>query len=259
MISLNRPLAIIDLEATGTDPEEARIIQVAVKRLEPGTDGVEGPIGNDPFVKLVNPPCEIPDNVLEITGLDESSIRDALPFGDVKNHLYRFIEDADLAGYNIHSYDWPLLQAEYERIGEGVPGPEDRRIIDAYQLEKRLRPRSLEAVYERRFGDDLEDAHNAAADVRATEAVLLNQCEEGFGGGGTMNPTPSTLDGFQRGDYLDSGQKLKERDDGSVEVCFGKHAGKTLSWLQENDRDYLTWMYREIASLQSHIDEAFSE
>ena len=29
MLSLSRPLAIIDLEATGTDPESARIIQVA--------------------------------------------------------------------------------------------------------------------------------------------------------------------------------------------------------------------------------------
>lgn len=255
MLDLKRPLTIIDLEATGTDPEEDHIIQVATKRLEPGTEGIDGPIGCDPFVKLVNPPCDISRHILDLTGLDKRQIRDALPFGEVKNHLYRFIQDADLAGYNIHSYDWPLLKAEYERIGEDVPGPEDRRIVDAYQLEQQIRPRTLSAVYERRLGDELTNAHDAEADVRATEAILLDQCNEQFGDEEDAPPTASTLENFQRGDYLDPGRKLRERPDGSVEVCFGKHAGKTLIELKDADHDYLTWMYEEIDELRPYLDD----
>ena len=143
MLSLSRPLTIIDLEATGTDPESARIIQVAVQRLAPRGTETERP---SRFSTVVNPGIPVDDHILDLTGITQEQIDKADPWFEVAKRLERDLIGADLAGYNILSYDYPLLEAEYERLNRDVPGPEDRKIVDAYQLEKRLRPRTLEAV-----------------------------------------------------------------------------------------------------------------
>jgi len=262
MLTLTRPLIILDLEATGTDPSEARIIQVAATRLEPRSDSGGQPKKAGTLTTVVNPGIPVPARIRDLTGITQKELGDAPPWAIVADRVGSVIEDADLAGYNILSYDLPLLEAEYGRLNRELPGPEDRRVIDAYSLEQRLRPRTLEAVYERRRGQPMTDAHDAAADVRATYEVLEDQMSEWEAGGVPSVKGAADLDDlvdFQRGDYLDAGRKLKEREDGSVEICFGKHSGKTLSELADTDPDYLDWVYSEITELRPHIDEALPD
>lgn len=248
MLSLSRPLVILDLEATGTDPETARIIQVCAQRVEPDGEGLEA---TESLNRLVDPERPIPTSVQKLTGWSERDIKThGSPWRDVAPELSPLIEDADLAGYNIETYDYPLLEAEYERLGREVPGPEQRLLVDVYNLEKQLNPRTLENVYGRYTGESLGDAHDAAADVSATWEVLVQQLATH----GLRGSSPEDLVDEARGEFLDAGRKLRERPDGSVEVCFGKHSGKTLSELQEEAPDYLKWMYGEITELQSHID-----
>ena len=255
MLSLSRPLTIIDLEATATDPESARIIQVAVQRLLPDSKG-KATVA-DSWVTVVNPDVEIDDKILDLTGLTQAEINKSFTFKGIQARLAAFIKDADLAGYNILSYDYPLLKAEYERLGKDVPGPHDRKIVDAYQLEKRLRPRTLEAVYERRTGETLDDAHDAGADVAATKSVLLSQADE-VPQNGNAPPSARDLEDFAFGSYLDREQKLKETDRGVV-ICFGnKHKGETLKDVRDNDYGYLKWMYETIDHLQPHINDALA-
>lgn len=243
MIDLNRPLVNFDLEATGTDPESARIIQVAAKRFP----------DEEEFIRTVNPGFDVPEEILDLTGLTQLELDSSAPWEVVGDQFGDFISDADLMGYNIVSYDWPLLEAEYERdFNSSPPGPEDRELVDCYILEKRLRPRKLSDVFERRVGDVLEDAHNAEADVTATEGIFLDQLGELNGEVSSI----SELINFQRGDYLDPEGKLKQTD-GGVIVTFGKYSGKTLAWIRKNDRGYLKWMYREIDQLQPFIDKVF--
>lgn len=264
MLSLDRPLVILDLEATGTDPDTARIIQVAAKRLVPEQYGDIRIAAA--LTEIVNPGIPVEGRILDLTGITQDELDAGSPWPTVADRLGAMIEDADLAGYNIQSYDLPLLEAEYERLNREVPGPEGRTVVDALALEKQLRPRTLEAVYERRTGEPLEDAHDAAADVNGTLSVLADQSREvlrreiwGGSGSGDGKPSPAHLADFARGDYLDDGRKLKEREDGAVEVCFGKHSGKTLRELRSEDRDYFRWMYDTIEELQPHIDEALGQ
>lgn len=253
MLTLNRPLVVLDLEATGTDPEKARIIQVAAMRIVPAD---AGPRWSQAFTKVVNPGVPVPERVRDLTGITQEQLDQGAPWPKVADRLGALIEDADLAGYNIASYDLPLLKAEYGRLNRNVPGPgspttQDRTIVDALSLERQLRPRTLEAVYERRMDEPMEDAHDAAADVKGTLAVLQDQWAE-------VGGTPQDLADFARGDYLDDGRKLREREDGAVEVCFGKHSGKTLQELRTEDRGYFRWMYETIDELRPHIDEAMA-
>lgn len=247
MLHLERPLVLLDLEATGTDPEEARIIQIALQRFVPTADGATL---DDEINRLVDPKTTIPEAVTELTGIAPEDVQSQPPFEDEVHLIAPLLADADLAGYNAIAYDVPLLKAEFERVGHDLPGPADRVVLDPYRLEQVLRPRTLTALYERYTGEPLVDAHDAMSDVQAAGLVLQHQLAEH-----DIDGTPAELADLTRGDYLDDGRKLKQ-DGETIIVCFGKHSGTTLRELQSEHPDYFDWMYRTIDDLRPHIDEA---
>lgn len=248
-MNLESPLVLFDLEATSTDPENARIIQIAARRYP----------NEETFIRLVNPQMEVPQHILDLTGLEQLELDSAAHWKIVGKQFAEFMDGADLAGYNIHHYDFPLLQAEYNRhFGRKPPGPPERELIDAYLLEKQLRGRTLSEVYERRTNETLEDAHNAEVDVDATKAILDSQLDELLVEHDITNPSTRELAQFQRGDFLDPGGKLKEIDRG-VQVCFGKYKGKTIEEINNQDPQYLDWMRREITELEPFIKEILSD
>jgi DNA polymerase-3 subunit epsilon len=251
VVQLDRPLTILDCEATGTDPTTARLIQVAIRRLEP-TEG--GPVLGDPFVAFVKG-VDIPERIQELTGITPERIaKVGSSLEWVMSGVADMVEGCDVAGYNVISYDWPLLKAEFGRTSHAVPGPEDRTLVDAYRLEKALRPRTLSAVYERRTGSAHDGAHTASADVDATVAVLLDQASEVKASEGD-GPTPVSLADRARGDYLDDGRKLKKTGDGPVVLAFGKHSGKALREVAASSPGYVEWMCREIDGIAEHVNE----
>ncbi|MFB6097801.1 MAG: exonuclease domain-containing protein [Salinibacter sp.] len=247
MLHLKRPLVFFDLEATGTDPQEARVIQIGLQRFVPTSDGAAL---DETMNVLVDPETSVPENILELTGLSAPALRQAPAFEAYLDRLVPLLDDADLSGYNALGYDVPLLRAEFERAGQSLPGPEDRVILDPYRLEQVLRPRTLSALYERYTGEPLDDAHDALRDVEAAGMVLQEQLADH-----DLNGTPADIADLIRGDYLDDQRRLKEDGD-SVIVCFGKHDGKTLRELKDNHADYFDWMYRTIDDLRPHIDDA---
>ena len=172
------------------------------------------------------------------------------PLGAHLDRIAPLLADADLAGYNALAYDIPLLQAEFERHGRTLPGPDDRVVLDPYRLEQVLRPRTLSALYERYTGDALDDAHDALSDVEAAGRVLQRQLADH-----DIDGTPADLAQQIRGDYLDDQRRLKQDGD-AVVVCFGKHDGKTLRDIQRDHPGYFDWMYETIDDLRPHIDEA---
>jgi DNA polymerase-3 subunit epsilon len=250
MLHLERPLVFLDLEATGTDPQDARVIQIALQRFVPTA---EDATLDEALDLLVDPETDIPDAVTELTGITPGDVRGQPPFAEQADRLTPLLADADLAGYNAIAYDLPLLAAEFERMGRSLPGPDDRVVLDPYRLEQVLRPRTLTALYERYTGESPTDAHDAMADVQAAGTVLQHQLSTH-----DLDATPAELADLTRGDYLDDGRKLK-RDGEAVVVCFGKHSGKTLRELRTGHPDYFEWMYETIDDLRPHIDDALAE
>lgn len=247
VLHLERPLVFFDLEATGTDPQDARVIQIGMQRFVPANGGVTL---TDTLHGLVDPQQDVPEQVTSLTGISTADVRQAPPFDDWADRIAALVEDADLAGYNAIAYDLPLLDAEFQRIGRSLPGPDDRVVLDPYRLEQVLHPRTLSGLYERYTDTELDDAHDALRDVEAAGVVLQQQLASHG-----MDGTPAELANFIRGEYLDDGRKLK-KDGGSVVICFGKHEGKTLRTLQSDHPDYFEWMYETIDELRPHIDDA---
>ena len=109
-IRLDRPLAVLDLETTGTDPKLDRIIEISVLRVLPGG-------GHDHRTRRVNPGVPIPSEATAIHGISDDDVADCPAFRAIAPSLVRFLDGCDLAGFNILNFDLRLLVAEFNRVG----------------------------------------------------------------------------------------------------------------------------------------------
>ena len=251
-LQLKRPLVSFDLETTGLDTESAMLTEIAAYRLEPGADGQ--PVENESarLVTKVDPEEPISDHVTKITGITNEDVQGAPTFEDLMPHIASMVADADLHGYNAASYDVPLLESLFRRHGSTLPSPPARVVVDPYRVEQALRGNKLSEVYKRYEGEELKDAHSAAADTLASYIVLQNQIPALPISG---DVTPSKIANLARGRYIDDQQKLM-RDGDSVVVTFGKHDGKTLTTIRKEHPDYFKWMLDE-DEFRPHLERIF--
>lgn len=234
MIKLTRPLVFFDLETTGVDIYNDRIVQIGAIKIYP-----EGK--QEEYDWLINPAMPIPSGATEIHGITDDMVADKPLLGDLAEELNDLFFNVDFGGYNVKHFDLPLLSVEFERIGLSFD-TESINIVDAMSIFKINEPRTLTAAYKKYCGKDLEDAHNAMADIRASLEVFESQLEY-------YDDLPNTIEDiseycFPRDpDAYDAEGKLKFID-GDLTINFGKNKGKKLEHLSMNDPGYLEWILR---------------
>ncbi len=232
-LQLDRPLVCFDLETTGTDIANDRIVEIGMVRVEP--------LGlRRSFRTLVDPERPIPAEASAVHGITDDDVRGQPTLAEVAGEIHAMLDDADLAGFNSARFDLPLLAIELERIGRPLD-LSGRRHVDAMQIFHLKEPRDLTAAYRFYCGKDLTDAHSALADVEATLEVLDAQLER-------YDDLPRDLDGLHRlcnpdGDrFLDLTRKIAWNDEGEAVLAFGKHRGTPLRQLAREKPDYMQWM-----------------
>jgi DNA polymerase III subunit epsilon len=261
-LRLDRPILFLDLETTGTDPGNDRVVQIGFVKLHP--DGREE-LFRDTGEVLVNPERPIPRESTQIHGITDEMVRDAPTFEKMADSVLEFMTGADLAGYNLLRFDVPLLQMEFTRVQErrnhtGQPraktlwdplgetadpeGATPVRILDPQVIFHRREPRDLSAALRFYCGRELEGAHGALADSRATLEVLLGQVRH-------YEDLPAEVEGLHRESnppdprFVDRTRKFAWRG-GEPALAFGRqHRDRTLRELaQEPDgRGYLFWIH----------------
>jgi DNA polymerase-3 subunit epsilon len=233
-IALERPLAVIDLEATGTDTKVDRIVEVSALKLWP--DGAY-----EHRTRRVNPGVPIPAEATAIHGISDDDVAEMPTFRAIAPGLARYLDGCDLCGYNILKYDLRLLAAEFHRAGVRFP-VSGRKIVDACQIFHRREPRDLTAAYRFYCGRGHDGAHGAAADVLATLAVLDAQVAH-------YDDLPRTVDGLHA--YcndpaaLDASGMFGRGEGGRIVFIKGKYKGRSLEDIARAKPDYLEWMLRE--------------
>ena len=236
---LERPLVFLDLETTGVDPRNDRIVEIsAMKVFPPAPDGAVP----EPVVKTrrVNPGVPIPPGATRIHGISDADVAAEPPFTAFARSLLEFFADADFAGFGARRFDLPLLAAEFERAGLKFDY-RSRHCIDGKDIFHFKEPRTLSAAYALYCGGELVSAHSAEADMLASRDVLLAQLERyedlpGDVAGLSMIGAPQADP-----DSFDAEGKFKWIG-GEVVINFGKAKGRSLRELARSDRGLLGWI-----------------
>jgi DNA polymerase-3 subunit epsilon len=249
-LAIDRPLAFLDLETTGVNPDLDRIVEVALRVAAPG-----GRITS--FHSLVNPGVPIPSGASAVHHITDADVRDAPRFAGIAPTLFELLRDADLAGFGIRRFDMRLLAREFERVGFCF-APEMRRVVDALSIFHKHEPRDLTAAM-RYYCDLQHNGHRAEDDVAASIVVLAAQLDRYR----ELPSTISDLDGYCVGrapDWLTSDGKVVYRD-GKARLTFGKHGGRALEEIAEDDPSYLEWMIRDTFApdVKAHVASALKK
>lgn len=166
------PRAAFDLETTGKDAHECRIVTAALLLIEP-----DGAVSRR-WDWLADPGVEIPEGAAAIHGITTDHAREhGRPAAEVVAEIAAAV--SDLLGRGIPvlafnaSYDFTVLAAEARR--HGLAAPQAAPVLDPYVMHKHVRvrwrgKRTLVALSEA-YGVVLDEAHTSGADALAAEQV----------------------------------------------------------------------------------------
>jgi DNA polymerase-3 subunit epsilon len=227
---LEKPLAIIDLETTGTDPQSDRIVEIGLIKVTP--DG-----RRCRRVFRLNPGVPIPPAATEVHGIADEDVADEPQFADVAADLLGVLDGCDLCGFNLKRFDLRVLHAEFIRAGKAL-SLQGRAIVDAMEIFFAYEKRDLAAAVRFYLDREHENAHSAGADAMATAAVLdamLARYEE------LPRSPPGLHQHFRDPNAVDSNGCFV-RVGGEVRFTFGKHRGQPLDSVARAKPDYLKWM-----------------
>jgi DNA polymerase-3 subunit epsilon len=233
-ITLDRPLAIFDIEATGISPRADRIIELAILRIQPDHSETMR-------TWLVNPTIPIPLESTAIHGITDDVVRTCPTFAQVANEIRTFLGDCDLSGFNILRFDVPMLCEEFLRAGIAFDA-DSRRILDAQRIFHLREPRDLSAALVFYCGQAHTEAHGAEGDVRATREVLLGQFRKYTDlpkNMEIMDRTFNVRDPF----HADRAGRFRWVN-GEIVVNFGKKKGAQLRTLVKEDPGFLKWIMK---------------
>ena len=233
-LELVRPLAFFDLETTGIDIAEDRIVEIAVLKLLP--DGTE-----ETLHTLINPGIPIPASASEVHGICDGDVQGKPTFGQIAERLAQFLKGCDLAGFNVMRFDLPLLKAEFRRAGlawsEG-----NQKLIDALIVYQEKERRNLTAAVKFYCGEEHADAHSALADARATRMVLEAQVRH-------YSDLPSSVEGLDTfckearpNRFADSGYWFAIKNGVLILNKGQRHKGEPLLEVAKSDPGFLRWM-----------------
>lgn len=101
--------AIIDVETTGLSPKEDRVIEISVLKYD-GREIIER------FTSLVNPETRLSPGIVRLTGIDNSSLKDAPKFYEIARKIVTMTDGAIIVGHNVR-FDYAFLRNEFSRLG----------------------------------------------------------------------------------------------------------------------------------------------
>ncbi len=252
--NLERDLCFFDIESTGLNVVRDRIVQIAIIKYPKN--------GGEPeeLEMLINPGIPISEEAMNVHGITPKMLSNKPSFQQVADQLFKFIGNADLAGYNSNRFDVPMLMEEFSRVGIELDMTR-RRTIDVQRIFYKMEPRTLSAALKYYTGKRIENAHDALADVRATIDVLKGQLDkyqdvdlEDNDGNIIEKPVKNdmkALHEFTTDDkMIDATMRLKYNHEGVVVFNFGKYQGQDAAKVLTEDRQYYNWMLNKEFSSQ---------
>ena len=228
-LPLSRPLVFLDVESTGKDPMVDRICELSLVKYHPG-----GAV--ETWTRYLNPQCPGNPEAISVHGLTDLFLAPFPTFQDRLPEMLAFLANCDLGGYNILRFDLPILMEAFNRCGVEEWPAEDTKVVDAFVIFSKLNPRTLAAAVQQYLGHELDGAHGAEADTRATAQVFEAQLRAH---GEVIGTTVHEWHQHCYNDALvDYAAKLARDANGVIVFNFGQHKGKPVI----SERGYANWM-----------------
>lgn len=226
-----KPIVFFDIEATGLSIVHDRIVQISLLKISPD--------GNQELLNYtINPGIPIPTEVVAIHGITNEMVKDKPGFSAVANHLLEFIGEADLGGYNLLKFDVPMLMEEFIRTDIEFE-IENRNIIDVQAIFHKMEQRTLAAAYKFYCDKELVNAHQAEVDNLATYEVFQAQVQRYDE---LKKDLPGIIHFLGTNNRVDLEGRIVKNDKGEAVFNFGKHKGKSVTQVFENEPSYYNWM-----------------
>ncbi|MBQ4519899.1 MAG: ribonuclease H-like domain-containing protein [Bacteroidaceae bacterium] len=231
-LNLKNPLVFFDLETTGININTDRIVEICYLKVYPN--------GNEESKTMrINPEMHIPEQSSAVHGIYDEDVADCPTFKEVAKQIAHDIEGCDIAGFNSNRFDVPLLAEEFLRAGVDIDMSR-RKFIDVQVIYHKLEQRTLSAAYKFYCDKNLEDAHTAEADTRATYEVLKAQLDRYPEALQNDMAFLSEYSSFTRN--VDFAGRMVYNEDNIPTFNFGKYKGKTVEEVLRKDPGYYSWM-----------------
>ncbi len=245
-LNLTRPIAFLDLETTGINVGNDRIVEICIIKVS--KDG-----NTETRTERVNPTIPIPAQSTAIHGITDEDVRDKPTFAELAPSLAQFIGSADLSGYNAIKFDIPLLVEEFLRA-ELDFDLKNRRIVDVQNIFHKMEPRTLSAAYKFYCNKELTNAHSAEADTLATFEILKAQLDKYENvpykdkDGNISQPVTNDMQQLSEFSYhtkiADLVGHIAFDEKGDEVFNFGKYKGKTVAQVFSKEPQYYDWMMK---------------
>ena len=242
-LHLKNPLCFFDLETTGINITQDRIIQIAVIKVNANGEVVRKS-------NILNPGIPIPAESTAIHGITEADVSGKPTFKDVAKEYAKFLEGSDLSGFNILKFDIPMLVEEFLRAGVDFDYSR-KKIIDAQKIFHLMEKRTLSAAYKFYLHKELQNSHSAEADAEASMEVLMAQVERYAGQTvtdslgnkiGEINNDMDVLAQLTSSELVDLAGRMIKNEKGEEIFNFGKHKNKPVALVLKQEPSYYDWM-----------------
>ena len=230
-LNLKRPIIFFDLETTGTSVTSDRIVEISLIKVFP--DG-----HTEEKTRRINPECHIPEQSTAIHHITDEDVKDAPTFKQIAKSLHELFSDSDIAGFNSNKFDVPLLIEEFGRAGL-VFDVAGRSFVDVQGIFHKMEQRTLVAAYRFYCGKELNDAHSATADTRATYEVLLSQLDRYPD---LKNDVESLAEFSSGGRNVDLAGRMVYDDNHEPIFNFGKNKGKKVRDVVRHEPGFIQWI-----------------
>ena len=235
-----RPLIFFDCETTGVNMSKDKIIQLAVVSVNLVTKKMSKKSW------MFNPGMPIPKESTEIHGITDAMVANSPKFSSVAKEIIELMKSGIPAGYNINTFDIPLVKRELFECGEDISFMNEASFVtlDVFKIIKKLYARSLGEMYLRYTGKELNSAHDAMADTMASYELLACMLKQ-------EDSVPDTVKGINDFYYDEKWDSLKKADvtgklvydkDGVLTYNFGKCKGKPVGDKDEDVASYALWV-----------------
>ena len=230
-LTLKRPLVFFDLETTGINITQDRIVEISYIKIMPNGEEISKTL-------RFNPGIPIPPEATEVHHITNEMVADKPLFKQCAKDLAKTFVGCDFAGFNSNRFDIPLLDEEFNRAGVDFDFSR-ARFVDVQTIFHKKEPRTLVAAYRFYCDKELEGAHSADADTRATYEVLKAQLEKYTDLEGDVESLSKFANQSRNVDLMG---RLVFDDNGREIINFGRYKGKPAEEVLISDPGYFGWI-----------------